>query len=239
MTQISERTGRESEAQTEARGGILASKSRVTVLQGCLGLVLVMFIALAALASTHARFALDLDITLAVQTIRAPWFDLLMRIVSWPGYLPQAPVITIVLVLIVWWLGTEKAAFMTILTAIGVQLLNWLIKILIQRPRPGEDLVEVYRELSTFSFPSGHVMFYTAFYGFLLYLSYRLLKNYWLRLILGLVFGGLILLVGVSRIYLGVHWPSDVLGAYIIGALSLLAAIQFYRWGRKRFFTGE
>lgn len=239
MTQIPEHPGQDGEAQIEEGGGILASKSRVTLFQGCLGLIFVMFIALAASASTHAHFALDLNITLTVQTIRAPWFGLLMRLVSWPGYLPQAPVITIVLVLVVWWLGTEKAAFMTVLTAIGVQLLNWLIKILIQRPRPGKDLVEVYRELSTFSFPSGHVMFYTAFYGFLLYLSYSSLKNYWLRLILGLVFGGLILLVGVSRIYLGVHWPSDVLGAYIIGALSLFAAIQFYRSERKRFFTGE
>jgi undecaprenyl-diphosphatase len=53
------------------------------------------------------------------------------------------------------------------------------------------------------------------------------------------VFGGLIVLIGVSRIYLGEHWASDVLGSYLLGSLTLVVIIQFYLWGKTRFFVHQ
>lgn len=202
-------------------------------------LALVVFIVLALLARTVAYFPIDLAITQSLQTIDQGWFELLMRAVSWPGRGSQSVVVTSALVILVYWVGLRWEAVVAAITSAVVSSLNALLKILIERPRPSADIVDVLRELSTFSFPSGHVMYYAAFYGFLLYLCFSSLKNFWLRTALIIIFGGLVLLVGPSRIYLGVHWPSDVLGAYIIGGVSLFAAIQFYRWGRKRFFTGE
>lgn len=228
---------REKSIQELASGRIRLNRSYIftTVLL----LALVVFIVLALLANTVAYFPIDLAITQSLQSIDQPWFELLMRAVSWPGRGEQSVIVTSVLVILIYWLGLRWEAVVAAITSAVVSSLNVLLKILIERPRPSADIVDVLRELSTFSFPSGHVMYYAAFYGFLLYLSFSLLKNFWLRMALTVIFAGLVVLVGPSRIYLGVHWPSDVLGAYIIGGLSLFAAIQFYRWGRKRFFTGE
>jgi undecaprenyl-diphosphatase len=82
-------------------------------------------------------------------------------------------------------------------------------------------------------------MFYVGFYGFLWFLAYTLLKRSWRRTLLLIFLGSLIGLIGFSRIYLGQHWPSDVLGAYLLGGLTLVAILQFYRWGKKRFFVHQ
>jgi membrane-associated phospholipid phosphatase len=118
-------------------------------------------------------------------------------------------------------------------------LTNQLIKLLIQRPRPSGDSVDVFAVLDSYSFPSGHVMFYTILFGFLWYLVYTLLKPSLLRSLLLVLLGGLILGVGASRIYLGQHWASDVLGAYLLGSLILAGIILLYQWGKTRFFVRQ
>jgi undecaprenyl-diphosphatase len=110
---------------------------------------------------------------------------------------------------------------------------------MIQRPRPTGDLVAVVSMLDSYSFPSGHVMFYIGFFGFLFFLTFTLLKHSWMRSLLLTLFGGLIVLVGISRIYLGHHWASDILGASLLGGLTLTFILQFYRWGKKRFFIRQ
>jgi len=82
-------------------------------------------------------------------------------------------------------------------------------------------------------------MFYLGFLGFIGFLVFSLLKPSLKRSLLLVLFGGLILLIGVSRIYLGEHWASDVLGSYLLGSLTLVATIQFYRWGKTRFFVRQ
>jgi undecaprenyl-diphosphatase len=79
-------------------------------------------------------------------------------------------------------------------------------------------------------------MFYVSLFGFVWYAAYTMLKRSLIRSLLLVFFGVLISLVGISRIYLGQHWASDVLGAYLLGGLILLGMILFHRWGRTRFF---
>ena len=78
-------------------------------------------------------------------------------------------------------------------------------------------------------FPSGHAMFSIMVLGLLAYFIFINVKNHILRTVILIGLVALILLIGVSRVYLGVHWPSDVVGGYIIGGALLTGLIWFYR----------
>lgn len=170
----------------------------------------------------------DVDITLSLQGLRYPLFRNFMYLVSLPGYLPWGPVITLTLCLMVGVrLGWRDGMYLLGITA-GQGTVNHAIKSVVARPRPGMDLVEVFLPNDGNSFPSGHVMLYTVFFGFLFFLAWsRLPRSPWRTLALVLT-GGLVLLVGPSRIFLGAHWLSDVVAAHLLGLLILLFAIEFY-----------
>ncbi|MBU2928820.1 phosphatase PAP2 family protein [Winogradskyella psychrotolerans] len=102
---------------------------------------------------------------------------------------------------------------------------NSILKKLINRSRPElEHLVTI----ETLSYPSGHAMTAMAFYGFLIYLFYQFKINLIVKLLLILLFSFLIVSIGISRIYLGVHFPSDIVGGYIAGFIwVILCALIF------------
>jgi membrane-associated phospholipid phosphatase len=197
------------------------------------------FAFLTFLVKTIPSFPIDLAITRAIQSIHFPFSDEFMQLVSWPGFSPQSYILSAVVGLIIYALGLRWEAVSALVAALFPPLINVLVKELIRRPRPTMDLVHVFRILDSYSFPSGHVMFYVGFFGFLWFLAYTLLKRSWKRTVLLIMYGVPILFVGVSRIYLGQHWPSDVLGAYLLGSLTLVVIIRFYRWGKKRFFVHQ
>lgn len=104
-------------------------------------------------------------------------------------------------------------------------LSNVALKQVINRARPdAEHLVSV----ESLSYPSGHAMSAIAFYGFLIYLLYNTKMNKWLKTVLILLSGFLILTIGISRIYLGVHFPSDVAGGYIAGFIWVIFCIILF-----------
>ena len=104
-----------------------------------------------------------------------------------------------------------------------VTVLNQLIKRILQRPRPTE-----YRiiEETGYSFPSGHSMVSMAFYGYFIYLIYKYVKNKYVKWISIILLSLLICLIGISRIYLGVHYTSDVLGGFLISISYLIIYIS-------------
>ena len=108
---------------------------------------------------------------------------------------------------------------------IGIVL---LIKLAIGRPRPLSSLVDVVAPVSGNSFPSGHVMFYTVFFGFLFFLAWARLPASLGRAAALTICGGLVLLIGPSRMYLGAHWLSDVIAAHLLGLIILTFGIEFY-----------
>ncbi|HEY3344808.1 MAG TPA: phosphatase PAP2 family protein [Anaerolineaceae bacterium] len=214
-------------------------RMRSTIFQIYLLAAIIGFSFLALLASTVAYFPVDLTITRAIQLLHFSGLEPLMVAVSWLGYLPQSIGVVLVICTTLYLFGFHWEALACVLVAGVDTLLNTLIKVVIHRPRPAADLVHVFSNVGNYSFPSGHVMFYTAFFGFLFFLVYTLLRRSIRRTVLLVVLGGLVALVGFSRIYLGEHWASDVIGAYIMGSLLLSAAVIVYRWGKPRFFANQ
>lgn len=197
------------------------------------------FATLTVLVKTTPSFPIDLQITKTLQSINSPAFATLMTLISWPGFPPQSFIISVLVVLALYWFGFHWEAVASLFAAVFVPLVNVIVKDYVRRPRPGIDLVHVFGVLNSFSFPSGHVMYYVGFFGFLWFLTYTLLKRSWRRTLVLWFLGILVALIGMSRIYLGQHWASDVLGAYLLGSLTLVVNIWFYRWGKKRFFVRQ
>ena len=104
-----------------------------------------------------------------------------------------------------------------------ITVLNQLLKRIVQRPRPTEFRIV---EESGYSFPSGHSMVSMAFYGYLIYLIYKYVKNKYLKWISIILLSILICFIGISRIYLGVHYTSDVLGGFFISISYLIIYIS-------------
>jgi undecaprenyl-diphosphatase len=216
-----------------------ARRYRVWLFRVALILIAGGFSVLTFLVKTTPSFAIDLQITRAIQLIDFPSFAMVMNLVSWPGFNPQAIIIAGLLIVLIYGFGLHWEAVMTLIAVAFSTTINILVKDLILRPRPTPAQVNVFDTLTSYSFPSGHVMFYFGLFGFVGFLAFSLLKSSLKRSLLLVFFGSLIILIGLSRIYLGEHWASDVLGAYLLGSLTLIAIIQFYLWGKTRFFVHQ
>lgn len=107
-----------------------------------------------------------------------------------------------------------------------ITILNQLLKRILRRPRPTEFRIV---EETGYSFPSGHSMVSMAFYGYLIYLIYRYIKNKYIKWSLIVLLSILICLIGISRIYLGVHYTSDVLGGFLLSISYLVVYISLIK----------
>jgi membrane-associated phospholipid phosphatase len=212
---------------------------RAILFQGVLIVIACAFAALTFLVKTTPSFAIDLQLTKAIQLINFPDFGWLMTVISWAGFGPQVTIITGLIILLIFALGLRWETLMAFFAAVFSTAINVLVKDLVQRPRPLALQVNVIDTLNSYSFPSGHVMYYVGFLGFIGFLIFTLLKPSFKRSFLLVLIGVPIALIGISRIYLGEHWASDVLGAYLLGSLTLVAIIQVYIWGKKRFFIHQ
>ena len=129
-------------------------------------------------------------------------------------------VLTVILIAVI----KNKKIWLSILANLAIiTILNQLLKRILQRSRSTE-----YRiiEESGYSFPSGHSMISMAFYGYLIYLIYKYVENKNVKWILISLLSILICLIGISRIYLGVHYTSDVLGGFLISISYLVIYIS-------------
>jgi membrane-associated phospholipid phosphatase len=199
----------------------------------------IAFGALAFFASSINYFPIDLTITQAVQSIKLYPFDVLMRYLTVIGFAPQVLLLWSLTILYLYLSGLKWESFMALFAVGGATLVGGAAKLVVGRPRPDALLVTVIDKLTDTSFPSGHVLFYVSFVGFLWFLSYTLLKPGWRRTLALWLFGAVVALAGLSRIYLGEHWPSDVLGAYLLGSIWLTITIAAYRWGKTRYFVTQ
>ncbi len=156
--------------------------------------------------------------------------EMLVKGFLWITLLGKATVVLSVAALCtaLFWIRKNRQFILPLwVTLAGSGLFNLLGKVALHRQRPPG--IAVFTEAS-FSFPSGHATVASAFYGFIVYYLWRQTQNWNIRL--NLLFGGsaLILAIGFSRLYLGVHFLSDVLGGYLLGFLWLIAGICMVEW---------
>ena len=130
--------------------------------------------------------------------------------------------ITLTIVLLVL-IKNKKIGISIFSNLVIVTILNKLLKEILQRPRPTEYRIV---EETGYSFPSGHSMVSMAFYGYLIYLIYKYVKNNYIKWISIVLLSILVCSIGISRIYLGVHYTSDVLGGFLISMSYLVIYIS-------------
>ena len=195
---------------------------------GVYSFCLALFGLLGYLAHQSFNFPGDIAIVLWLQGVDLPFLKPVMQAISYiASLIPAIIIVALVTGGLLAAGGKLESIFIVSLTSCAA-IINWLLKLLISRPRPGGGLVQVLGDNNGPSFPSGHVVYAVVFYGLLFYLASRLAKQRAGVSVLRSLLILLIFLTGVSRIYLGAHWPSDVLGSLLLGGLLLTPTVVLY-----------
>ena len=147
----------------------------------------------------------------------------IMKIITWFG--SPACLISLTLILFIL-IKNKRNGYLIGINLVVVTVLNQLLKFILQRPRPTD--FRIINETG-YSFPSGHSMVSMAFYGFLIYLIYKNIKNKHLKIFLIIILSILIMMIGISRIYLGVHYTSDVCAGFLISLSYLILYINIVK----------
>ncbi len=207
---------------------------RGRVLLPIYALVLLLVGALAFAAHAISVLPGDLAATRELQETSNPAVFDLMYGVSYIGYPLLSGIIFAIVVALLAIIRLRLAAIFLALTLVADGI-GALLKVIVGRHRPLPDLVHVTQQLNSPSFPSGHALHYTVFYGFLAFVLATEFRSTWLRNVLFAICLLLVVLVGPSRVYLGEHWTSDVIGGYLIGFLCLVPLIGGYLWAKRRY----
>ncbi len=192
--------------------------------------LLVLFGMLAWVVYFHPVLAIDVTITRLFQENQSAWLRSTMQAVSAIGNVQLLSAGLVALGTVTFWVLDLRLEALVIAAVSGVSdLLDALIKSLVARPRPSARLVDIIAAATGNSFPSGHVMSYVAFWGLLFSFGLILFRGHsWWRITLLILSGLLVVLVGPSRVYLGAHWTSDVLGAYLLSGVCLGSGLWIY-----------
>lgn len=165
----------------------------------------------------------------------SPLFNILMEEVSALGE-PAIALALTAIAIVIFALRRKWIEAIFMLAATSGVLLAFVLKDLIQRTRPfplNQNTTGFLQSINEYSYPSGHVLFFVVFFGFFAFLAWMHFTGR-TRVIVIAICGALILLIGPSRVFLGAHWASDVLGSYIIGSIWLFVLILAYQWATRR-----
>ncbi|MEX2425331.1 MAG: phosphatase PAP2 family protein [Thermomicrobiaceae bacterium] len=168
----------------------------------------------------------DLHVTQTLQANHHPELERVLSFVSWFGFRPQSLLLPFGVIGTFWGIGRRLEAVL-LFAGWWSSMLSYLTKQLIRRPRPDATVVRVVvAKIRDTSFPSGHVVHYVTFWGMVAYLLGFRSRSPLARWFGRLVIVPILALVGPSRIYLGHHWFTDVLGSYLLGSAYLAGLIE-------------
>lgn len=180
------------------------------------------FITLSVMVLVRGGLPFDTPVYELISRLISPALTRVVIILTQTGDVPVLVPLTVVAVALLWWRGHPSLGVLITVNLASAALVNKLIKQLIQRPRPS---LEQLFPVGGYSFPSGHSFTSMAFYGLLIYLVFRLCYGRW-KWVACTGLGVLILAIGLSRIYLGVHYASDVAAGFCGGFLWVTAITQ-------------
>lgn len=175
----------------------------------------------------------DKIIIASVQRWESPSLTIVMKLFTTiGGGLPLILLMITVMVILHTFLGHRKELIFLAVVMLGSTLINWGLKTLFHRVRPDfHRLIEV----AGYSFPSGHSMAAFSFYGALAYLIWSHIPSLLGRSSVIILSSLFVFAIGTSRIYLGVHYPSDVIGGYFVSGCWLILTIMLYdKYMRRR-----
>ena len=195
-----------------------------------IGFACVVFLTLGILVRYSFLQGYDLKVTEELQERNSSVLQALMLAATWSGSPAVVPFLGALAAFGVWRAGLPRAAALVLLSLLAIPI-NVVLKEFWHRARPDAEIVRVAVKTAGTSFPSGHAMGGTAFYGALAVLAWTHLRDRRLRVPATLAAIGLPVLIDVSRVYLGAHWASDVIGGSAVGLLVLIPLVRWYLRG--------
>ncbi|WP_157255338.1 phosphatase PAP2 family protein [Pedobacter sp. Leaf216] len=191
-------------------------------------ILIAAFTFLSIFIANHPILAFDIKISLFIQQFHADWLDKVMLAISFFGELPYSLLSVLIVAGIFYWKKYKReGTFISTVLLSGLIILG--IKNIINRPRPTAFYVRLVEVNRFQSYPSGHVLSYTLFFGFLIIIMNtaknipKVTKNVVTYLSAFLVFT-----IAPSRIYLGAHWFTDTVGGFLLGIICLFPLCYFY-----------
>ncbi len=198
-------------------------------------IVFASLVILTILVKLQPYYSVDLKVTLFLQQFRNTYFHELMFIVSVVGNGLAKYAVILIVAYFLYIRKKVKEAYMLLFSALGAELVSITLKTIVSRNRPDPLLINQVSQFDRAdSFPSGHVLIYVGFFGFLLFIVYTLIPASHFRTYLIAILILILALIGPSRIYLGAHWLTDVTGAYLAGFLWVSLSVFIYNKWRLR-----
>ncbi len=196
-----------------------------------LGICVLVIYAIAELSDEvleKEAFAIDKAILLFIHRFANPLLDTLMVSITRLGDPKVVVPMTLIIIGLLFWQRHRVEAQIFALDAMGGAVLSYVLKLAFNKPRP--QLWESPIRETTFSYPSGHALGSMVLYGFLSYIFATMYPRY-AKWFYGIA-TALIISIGMSRLYLGVHWPTDIVAGYGIGFLWITVCITLLRLAR-------
>ena len=184
-----------------------------------ISILLLIFLSMLGVVLFDKNLVFDSSIYEVLIEVRCSFLDKFFKTITWFGN----PMTIIGLVVIFIVIFRNKDSLLLTISALDSVIVNSIIKHIVRRDRP--NILRLVSE-SGYSFPSGHAMISVCVYGFLFYLAMVRIKNKYLRWVSCFVLGFLILGIGISRIYVGVHYASDIIAGYALAGIEIILLIQ-------------